>query len=254
MGTPEYMAPEQAAGKAIDGRVDIYSVGAILYEMLTADPPHHGANVMEILAKKATESPTPPRDLNPDVPEALEEVVMRCLERDPDRRPQTMGALEYELTKSAKGRGSAVAAVLGLKPSEDVMSSTWGEESSKPRLFDTGAIQGRRASMPSIPVQRTGTTGALPLSADEDKIRVNSSTRPSSRRAHRRAEGSTMQPQAARRDGQAIAWLDQRGSSCSRSSASPAARDTTSGSKSSRQLSAISRQFRTKAKPEKARR
>ena len=103
MGTPEYMAPEQAAGKAIDGRVDIYSVGAILYEMLTADPPHHGANVMEILAKKATESPTPPRELNPDVPEALEEVVMRCLERDPDRRPQTMGALEYELTKSAEG-------------------------------------------------------------------------------------------------------------------------------------------------------
>ena len=173
MGTPEYMAPEQAAGKAIDGRVDIYSVGAILYEMLTADPPHHGANVMEILAKKATESPTPPRELNPDVPEQLEEVVMRCLERDPDRRPQTMGALEYELTKSMKGRGSAVAAVLGLKPSDDVMSSTWGEESSKPRLFETGQIQGRRASLPSIPVQRTGTTGALPLSADEDKIRVN---------------------------------------------------------------------------------
>ena len=98
---------------------------------------------------------------------------MRCLERDPDRRPQTMGALEYELTKSMKGRGSAVAAVLGLKPSEEVMQSTWGEESSKPRLFDTGAIQGRRGSMPSIPVQRTGTTGAVPLAADEDRIRVN---------------------------------------------------------------------------------
>ena len=91
MGTPEYMAPEQAAGKAIDGRVDIYSVGAILYEMLTGDPPHHGANVMEILAKKATEAPTPPRELNPDVPEALEEVVMRCLERDPDRAPADDG-------------------------------------------------------------------------------------------------------------------------------------------------------------------
>ncbi|MGZ3429177.1 MAG: serine/threonine-protein kinase, partial [Polyangia bacterium] len=174
MGTPEYMAPEQAAGKAIDGRVDIYSVGAILYEMLTADPPHHGANVMEILAKKATEAPTPPRELNPDVPEALEEVVMRCLERDPDRRPQTMGALEYELTKSAKGRGSAVAAVLGLKSNEDVMSSTWGDESSKPRMFEPGVIP-RRPSMPSIPVQRSGMTGALPLSADEDKIRVDAS-------------------------------------------------------------------------------
>jgi len=186
MGTPEYMAPEQAAGKAIDGRVDIYSVGAILYEMLTADPPHHGANVMEILAKKATESPTPPRELNPDVPEQLEEVVMRCLERDPDRRPQTMGALEYELTKSMRGRGSAVAAVLGLKPSEDVMSSTWGGEeprlfeagSSKPRVFDPNGAQGRRGSMPSIPVQRTGMTGALPLSADADRVSVTGGSRP----------------------------------------------------------------------------
>jgi tetratricopeptide (TPR) repeat protein len=169
------MAPEQAAGKAIDGRVDIYSVGAILYEMLTADPPHHGNNVMEILAKKATEAPTPPREVNPDVPEPLEEVVMRCLERDPDRRPQTMGALEYELSKSAKGRGSAVAAVLGLKPSEEMGGATWGEESSKPRLFDPNALSGRRPSMPSIPVGRTGITGAIPLQADEDKIRVNSS-------------------------------------------------------------------------------
>src|SRR5207245_5379923 len=125
-----------------------------LYEMLTGDPPHHGANVMEILAKKATEAPTPPRELNPEVPEGLEEVVMRSLERDPDRRPQTMGALEYELTKSAKGRGSAVAAVLGLKPSDDMMSTgNWAQEmSSKPRLFHTGQIQGRRSSIPAIPV------------------------------------------------------------------------------------------------------
>jgi tetratricopeptide (TPR) repeat protein len=177
MGTPEYMAPEQAAGKAIDGRVDIYSVGAILYEMLTGDPPHAGANVMEILAKKATEAPTRPTELNPDVPDAIEEVVMRCLERDPDRRPQTMGALEYELNKSMKGRGSAVAAVLGLKPSEDALSgSSWGDESSRPRLFEAGAIQQRRGSMPSIPVHRSGTTGALPLSTTDDggQIRVNS--------------------------------------------------------------------------------
>jgi serine/threonine protein kinase len=176
MGTPEYMAPEQAAGKAIDGRVDIYSVGAILYEMLTGEPPHHGATMMDILAKKATEEPTQPRLLNPEIPETIEEVVMHCLERDPDRRPQTMGALEYELTKSMKGRGSAVAAVLGLKPNETGSQPAWGDESSKPRLFDAGQIQQKRGSMPSIPVQRTGTTGAVPLTTDDgDKIRVNSS-------------------------------------------------------------------------------
>ncbi|HEX4459640.1 MAG TPA: serine/threonine-protein kinase, partial [Polyangia bacterium] len=178
MGTPEYMAPEQAAGKAIDGRVDIYAVGAILYEMITGEPPHHGANAMEVLAKKATEAPTPPHQLNSEVPESLEEVVMRCLERDPDKRPQTMGALEYELTKSMKGRGSAVAAVLGIKPSSEdgISSASWGDESSKPRLFEAGTIQQRRGSMPSIPVQRSGATGATPLAMDDgDKVRVNSS-------------------------------------------------------------------------------
>jgi serine/threonine protein kinase len=178
MGTPEYMAPEQAAGKAIDGRVDIYSVGAILYEMLTGEPPHHGNSAMEVLAKKATEAPTPPHQLNPEVPESLEEVVMRCLEREPDRRPQTMGALEYELTKSMKGRGSAVAAALGIKSSSEdgISSAGWGDESSKPRLFEAATIQQRRSSMPSIPVQRSGATGATPLAMDDgDKIRVNSS-------------------------------------------------------------------------------
>jgi tetratricopeptide (TPR) repeat protein len=103
---------------------------------------------------------------------------MRCLERDPDRRPQTMGALEYELTKSMKGRGSAVAAVLGLKSEEGLRPpSGWGDDASAPRLFESaGQAQQRRQSMPSIPV-RTGTTGAMPLVSTEegDKVRVNSS-------------------------------------------------------------------------------
>jgi serine/threonine-protein kinase len=178
MGTPEYMAPEQAAGKAIDGRVDIYAVGAILYEMLTGDPPHHGDNVMEILSRKATEAPTPPRMLNPAVPEGLEQVVMQCLERDPALRPQTMGALEYELNKSMKGRGSAVAAVLGLKPSEEAGAGGWLDESSKARYFDQPT--GRRPSSPGfLPPgggtgqhAMTGMTGALPLDATDGAVRV----------------------------------------------------------------------------------
>ena len=59
MGTPEYMAPEQAAGKPADARADIYAAGAIVYEMLTGTSPHHGDNAMEVLNKKATEIPTP---------------------------------------------------------------------------------------------------------------------------------------------------------------------------------------------------
>jgi serine/threonine protein kinase len=127
MGTPEYMAPEQAAGKSVDGRVDVYSVGAILYEMLVGEPPHAGNSVMDILAKKATQEPAPIRPRNKSVSEQLERVILAALEREPEKRPQTMAALEYELNKCVKGRGSAVAAVLGIKPSED---GGWGEETS----------------------------------------------------------------------------------------------------------------------------
>jgi serine/threonine-protein kinase len=126
MGTPEYMAPEQAAGRAADPRADVYSVGAILYEMVTGWPPHSGENVMEILTKKATEAVRPARELNPEVPEALERVIAACLERDVALRPQSMSALEYQLTKSARGRGLAVAALLGLKGDHSDPNNLWG--------------------------------------------------------------------------------------------------------------------------------
>ena len=114
MGTPEYMAPEQAAGKPADARSDVYAVGAILYEMLTGRPPYEGENFMEILTKKATVEPVPPRDLRPDLPEVVEKVVLRAMARDPAERPRSMEALEYELTKCLAGRGVAVAKMLGM--------------------------------------------------------------------------------------------------------------------------------------------
>jgi serine/threonine protein kinase len=97
MGTPEYMAPEQAAGGASDQRVDVYAVGAILYEMLTGRAPHEGSSLMEVLSKKATEPPMPISRLRPDVPPELERLVLRALAISPDERPQTMDALAIEL-------------------------------------------------------------------------------------------------------------------------------------------------------------
>src|SRR5262245_44140874 len=87
MGTPEYMAPEQAAGRPADARSDVYAVGAILYEMLTGEPPYEGENFMEILTKKATIEPVPPRRLRPELPELVERAVMKALARDPALRP-----------------------------------------------------------------------------------------------------------------------------------------------------------------------
>jgi serine/threonine protein kinase len=114
MGTPEYMAPEQAAGRSADARCDVYALGAILFEMLTGVPPYQGDNFMEILTKKATVDPVAPNSLRPDLPEAVCAVVMSAMARNPDHRPQTMEAFEYELNKCLAGRGVAVAQILGM--------------------------------------------------------------------------------------------------------------------------------------------
>ncbi|HEX3695894.1 MAG TPA: protein kinase [Polyangia bacterium] len=99
MGTPEYMAPEQAAGKPADPRSDIYAVGGILYEMLTGNPPYEGSNFMEILHKKANQSPAPLSALRADVPPEIEALIMRALAKDPAERPQTMVELEQEIQR-----------------------------------------------------------------------------------------------------------------------------------------------------------
>lgn len=118
MGTPEYMAPEQAAGKPADERADIYAAGGLLYAMLVGRPPHEGSNIMEVLTLKATTMPQMPREIRPEIPEKLEAVIMKTLSRDPDLRHQSMEQLEYDLRKFVSGRGSAVAAILGLRLSE----------------------------------------------------------------------------------------------------------------------------------------
>ncbi|HEY2744131.1 MAG TPA: serine/threonine-protein kinase, partial [Polyangia bacterium] len=99
MGTPEYMAPEQAAGLPVDARADVYAIGAILYEMLSGRPPHEGAHIMEVLTRKATVAPTPLSVLRPDVPRDLESLVMRTLAISPELRPQSMEAMAQELGK-----------------------------------------------------------------------------------------------------------------------------------------------------------
>lgn len=114
MGTPEYMAPEQAAGKQADQRSDIYAVGAILYESLTGVPPYEGDNFMEILTKKATVDPTPPQRIRREVPDEVNALTLRAMARNPEQRPPSMESFEYELNKCLAGRGAAVAKVLGM--------------------------------------------------------------------------------------------------------------------------------------------
>ncbi len=108
MGTPEYMAPEQAEGGAVDQRSDIFSVGALIYEMVSGSPPQMSRD-KELI---------PPRGIKADVPEELERIVVRALDPIPARRYQSMAQFEYDLAKSLYGRPRAVSEMLGLHDQE----------------------------------------------------------------------------------------------------------------------------------------
>ena len=120
MGTPEYMSPEQAAGRIADERSDIYSVGAILYEAMTGTTPYAGDNFMEVLTKKATIELPPVHELRPDIPPEVSDLIARTMARSPGQRPGSMEALAYELEKCLSGRGHAVASAIGLNANRAV--------------------------------------------------------------------------------------------------------------------------------------
>jgi serine/threonine-protein kinase len=88
LGTVQYVSPEQAQGKPVSPRSDLYSVGVVLYELLTGQVPFEGEAPVSIALKQVSELPVPPAQLEPSIPPALETVVMRSLEKDPDHRFQ----------------------------------------------------------------------------------------------------------------------------------------------------------------------
>ena len=89
MGTPSYMSPEQVKGRAVDGRSDIFSLGVMLYEMVTGEKPFPGQNITTVIYKIVNEEPVPPRQIDPSIHPGISAVVMRALAKEPDTRYQS---------------------------------------------------------------------------------------------------------------------------------------------------------------------
>lgn len=116
LGTPSYMAPEQTLGSGVpvDARTDVYGLGATLYELLTGRRPFEGESSQAIISKLRRERPVPLEELAPGLPQSLQAVTLRCLEKDPDRRYPSAAAVAEALegipTEILRGELAAQAA------------------------------------------------------------------------------------------------------------------------------------------------
>jgi eukaryotic-like serine/threonine-protein kinase len=111
MGTPNYMSPEQAAGQSLSMATDVYSSGAILYELLTGQPPFSGTSSMEILKQVTDRNPAHPQILNPLVHSDLATICLKCLEKNPQQRYSTAAGLAEDLENWNVGRPIAARPV-----------------------------------------------------------------------------------------------------------------------------------------------
>jgi serine/threonine-protein kinase len=102
MGTPDYMAPEQVRGRRGDARTDVYALGTMLYEMITGEVPHTGANAQAVMRSKVEEDPRLPHEVLPDIDPNVEEIILRAIERSPRERYRSAAEMLADLEDPTK--------------------------------------------------------------------------------------------------------------------------------------------------------
>jgi len=172
MGTPSYMSPEQVKGRAVDGRSDIFSLGVMLYEMVTSEKPFPGQNITTVIYKIVNEDPVPPRQINPSIHAGISAVVMRALEKEPDQRYQSCREMLEDLRNYrsiAPGAGNPQSTMImgGGSPAATVISGNTGGRGftgEDQTVMATARSLNARASAPGQTpvVRRTGTIAPAP--------------------------------------------------------------------------------------------
>jgi serine/threonine protein kinase len=155
MGTPSYMSPEQVKGRAVDGRSDIFSLGVMLYEMITGEKPFPGQSITTVIYKIVNEEPVPPRQINPSIHPGISAAVMKALAKEPEDRYQSCRELLEDLRNYR-----AVAGIEGNPRSTMVL----GGQQTSPGLtvaMNPGGLRGMHPASPqSTPSGRLAAMGA----------------------------------------------------------------------------------------------
>src|SRR5271154_4208326 len=169
MGTPSYMSPEQVKGRAVDGRSDIFSLGVLLYEMVTGEKPFPGQNITTVIYKIVNEDPVPPRQIDPSIHPGISAVIMKALVKDPDARYQSCREMFEELRnyRSIAGGGNPQSTMVvggpGAPHATVAMSSGSARNYREEELMASAtarSLNARASSPGQTPVVRR--TGSVP--------------------------------------------------------------------------------------------
>ncbi|HQR37405.1 MAG TPA: bifunctional serine/threonine-protein kinase/formylglycine-generating enzyme family protein [Blastocatellia bacterium] len=177
VGTPHYMSPEQCRGEELDSRSDIYALGVILYEMLTGDVPFRAPTPVGVVLKHANELPKPLREQNPSIPEPVERVVMKALEKDAAKRQPSAAELGRELIDAIRMSGTASIEIPGFETGDFLpVSSTGSTTAPGKQTGSTTAPQSEHDTSVQDP-NKTGRVGGGATVAMTQK-QANAKTQP----------------------------------------------------------------------------
>src|SRR5712675_1824624 len=170
MGTPSYMSPEQVKGRAVDGRSDIFSLGVMLYEMVSGAKPFPGQNITTVIYKIVNEEPIPPKQVDPTIHPGISAVVMRALAKDPDTRYQSCREMLEDLRnyRSLNATSGNPQSTMAMNPDAINAAVAMSPAGLRGAHTDDTAAAARalstRATHPSQTpaLRRTGTLPPLP--------------------------------------------------------------------------------------------
>jgi serine/threonine-protein kinase len=159
IGTPRYMSPEQCDGARLTPASDVYSLGIIFYEMLTDETPFNGATPLAVAVQHSSKPPRRPRELRPAIPNALEDLTLRALAKDPAARPADAGAFRRELYETVQRLGLEHAAEFSA-PTSDMLRAAGTETPSGRLVLDLERLREQRAARPRDTTVLADTGGA----------------------------------------------------------------------------------------------